>query len=74
MVSSLLNVAYLLSIVGRAFFLPPRSGQAASGINEAPLACVVPLSLTAFACIVLFFQIDNVQSLLSPALGVRSPQ
>ncbi|MBM3526775.1 MAG: monovalent cation/H+ antiporter subunit D family protein [Alphaproteobacteria bacterium] len=82
MVSSLLNVAYLLSIVGRAFFLPPRpddddhghgnghghaNGHAEGGIHEAPLACVIPLSLTALGCIVLFFQIDNITALLAPA-------
>jgi multicomponent Na+:H+ antiporter subunit D len=76
MVSSLLNVAYLLSIVGRAFFLPPRAeqGHAAAAIQEAPLACVVPLSLTAIACIVLFFQIDGIQSLLAPAVDGRPAQ
>jgi multicomponent Na+:H+ antiporter subunit D len=72
MVSSLLNVAYLLSIVGRAFFLPPRKDDHhavhGDGIHEAPLACVVPLSLTALGCIVLFFQIDNITALLAPAM------
>jgi multicomponent Na+:H+ antiporter subunit D len=86
MLSSLLNVAYLLSIVGRAFFLPPRAddhghgqghgdgyadghGHAKDGIHEAPLACVVPLSLTALGCIVLFFQIENITALLAPAIS-----
>jgi multicomponent Na+:H+ antiporter subunit D len=73
MVSSLLNVAYLLSIVGRAFFLPPRGADAGAPakISEAPLACVVPLSLTALACIVLFFQIDNIQVLAASAAASR---
>jgi multicomponent Na+:H+ antiporter subunit D len=71
MVSSLLNVAYLLSIVGRAFFLPPREEDARAKIKEAPLACVVPLSLTALTCVVLFFQIDNIQALVSGAVGGR---
>ncbi|MEZ5786531.1 MAG: proton-conducting transporter membrane subunit [Xanthobacteraceae bacterium] len=72
MVSSLLNISYLLSIVGRAFFLPPREGDselAKGGIREAPLACVVPLSLTAIASVVLFFQIDNIQTLVAGALS-----
>ena len=73
MVSSLLNVAYLLSIVGRAFFMPLHGGHSVvgTGIKEAPLACVVPLSLTAFACVVLFFQIDNIQMLVSGAVSGR---
>ena len=71
--SSLLNVAYLLSIVGRAFFLPPRDDDhgVPAKIKEAPLACVVPLSLTALACIVLFFQIDNIESLVAGAVTGR---
>jgi multicomponent Na+:H+ antiporter subunit D len=69
-VSSLLNVAYLLSIVGRAFFLPApgQDGSRAVAIKEAPLACVVPLSVTAFLCLVLFFQIDKVHDLVAVAL------
>ena len=70
-VSSLLNVAYLLSIVGRAFFLsaPGQDGARAVPIKEAPLACVVPLSVTAILCLVLFFQIDKVQALVSVAIA-----
>jgi multicomponent Na+:H+ antiporter subunit D len=70
MLSSILNVGYLLSIVARAFFLPERGhghGEA-QGIHEAPLACVVPLSLTALFCIVLFFQIDAIEALISGAI------
>ena len=69
LLSSVLNVGYLLSIVGRAFFLPPRDGDAAiAGIREAPLLCVVPLCLTALACVALFFGIDSIRSLLAGAL------
>jgi multicomponent Na+:H+ antiporter subunit D len=71
MVSSLLNVGYLLSIVGRAFFLPPRdaSGTQATAIREAPLACVAPLCVTGLACVALFFGIDFVRSLIAGALA-----
>ncbi|HMB76800.1 MAG TPA: monovalent cation/H+ antiporter subunit D family protein [Kiloniellaceae bacterium] len=76
-VSSLLNIAYLLPIVARAFFLPPppepeakAAGAAASprkgGIAEAPLLCVVPLCITAVGCILLFFFADAVYALLEP--------
>ena len=70
-VSSLLNVAYLLSIVGRAFFLPARGpdGDRAVSIKEAPLACVVPLSVTALLCLLLFFRIDDVYALISRAIS-----
>ncbi len=65
--SSLLNVAYLLPIVGRAFFRPPPGGASSQGsrIKEAPLACVVPLSITALSCIFLFFQVDLLAGLIS---------
>jgi multicomponent Na+:H+ antiporter subunit D len=54
MISSLLNIAYLLPIPMRAFF----SGDADQGsvkIKEAPLPSLIALSVTAIGCIVLFF-------------------
>jgi len=75
MISSLLNVAYLLPVVGRAFFLPPRTPAARSvgaaatptdGIQEAPWFCVAPLCFTALGCIVLFFYADRIFALLAP--------
>lgn len=82
MVSSLLNVAYLLPIVGRGFFAgsdaAPAHGAAQAvgaavsagsrlrGIKEAPLFCVIPPVLTAFGCIVLFFYADHLYRLLEP--------
>ncbi|MCB1804046.1 MAG: monovalent cation/H+ antiporter subunit D family protein, partial [Candidatus Competibacteraceae bacterium] len=68
MLSSLLNVAYLLPIVARGFFLPgpnyasqdeETSGIRRSTIREAPLTCVIPLSITAIGCILLFFFADS---------------
>ena len=55
--SSLLNIAYLLPIVVNAFFLPAEEG-AQDGIKEAPLACVGPLMFTAAGCLVLFVYSD----------------
>jgi multicomponent Na+:H+ antiporter subunit D len=54
MVSTLLNIAYLLPIPLRAFF---NSGPAQEGMKykEAPLPSLVALSVTALGCIVLFF-------------------
>lgn len=57
LVSSLLNAAYFLPIVYRAFFLPPKE-PVAPGIKEAPLFCVVPLSVTALLSVALFFYPD----------------
>lgn len=56
--SSLLNIAYLLPIVARGFLLPSRDDDDVKGIREAPLACVVPLVLTALACLLLFFMAE----------------
>jgi multicomponent Na+:H+ antiporter subunit D len=71
MVSSLLNVAYLLPIVGRAFFLPPRPGDPEAEGGEAPMACVIPLSITAALCVVLFFAAGEIEALLRPLVAVR---
>lgn len=64
--STLLNVAYLLSIVARAFFAePPGTPEAGKAkLAEAPLACVVPLSVTAVLCVVLFFYVEPLADLL----------
>ncbi len=66
-VSSLLNVAYLMPIVARAFFAAPASGPAGpTPIREAPAFCVVPLCLTALGCLALFFGADEIYRLLAP--------
>lgn len=67
MVSSLLNVAYLMPIVARGFFLPP-PGTAPGGkvaVREAPLACTVALSVTAALCVVLFLFAGEIEGLLA---------
>ncbi len=75
MISSLLNVAYLIPIVARGFFLPSPEPQPASAgaaaaprrvIQEAPMFCVVPLCLTALGCLALFFFADSLYRLLEP--------
>ena len=86
MISSLLNVAYLLPVVARGFFAPESTkplaaahhaapteeenperhgGSAWGGLREAPLACVVPLCLTALGCVLLFFYADPLYELLA---------
>jgi len=66
MVSSLLSVAYLMPIVARAFFLPlPHSElDGPTGIEEAPLPCLIALCFTAALTIVLFFQAGTLEMLL----------
>jgi multicomponent Na+:H+ antiporter subunit D len=69
MVSSLLNIAYLMPIPIRGFFSAPPVDSPSSGIREAPLFCVVPLCLTAVGCIVLFFFAGEIARLLEPLVG-----
>jgi len=53
--SSLLNAAYFLPIVYKAFFCTPEESMFENKVQEAPPWCVVPLVLTALLSIVLFF-------------------
>ena len=55
LVSSLLNAAYFFPIVYRGFFAAPVEGREIVGIKEAPLFCLVPLSITALCSLALFF-------------------
>lgn len=54
LLSSLLNVAYLLPISLRAFFAKGPEGQT-EGIKEAPIFCLIAIGVTATMCVVLFF-------------------
>ena len=68
--SSLLNIAYLMPLVARAFFFPlPAAdghGSADDGIQEAPLFCLVPICATALGCVLLFFYAEELYRLLEP--------
>jgi multicomponent Na+:H+ antiporter subunit D len=69
MVSSLLNVAYLVPVAAAGFYLPARSAHQsgdARGIQEAPLMCLVPLCLTALGGIALFFFAEQIHQVLLP--------
>ena len=65
MVSSLLNVAYLLPIVAKGFFLPA-TGDTPKEPGEAPLFCWLPPAITALGCIALFFYGGAIQAFLMP--------
>ena len=66
--SSLLNAAYFLPVVYRAF-LSPLPADTTDGIKEAPLYCLVPLCVTAVASLALFFFHDVFLQLAQRALG-----
>ncbi|MEK9685165.1 MAG: monovalent cation/H+ antiporter subunit D family protein [Rhodospirillaceae bacterium] len=74
MVSSLLNVAYLLPVVGRAFFRPSAPEDGHNGmtqnqpikIKEAPGFCLFAMAISSIGCIVLFFYADRIIKLLEP--------
>ena len=69
MLSTLLNVAYLMPPVMRAFLRPPPSDDPVNyQVNEAPLLCLIPLLITAAGTLVLFVIADPAYQLLS--LGV----
>lgn len=55
LLSSLLNIVYLLPIPMRAFFAKGKDGGAHAGIKEAPVFCLIAIGVTSTMCIVLFF-------------------
>ncbi len=81
-VSSLLNVAYLLSIPVQAFYLDPAEAGAkpkGSGakaidwrnIHEAPILCVAPPLITALFALLLFIFADPLYAYLAPIAEAR---
>ena len=60
MISSLLNVVYLLAPVIRGFFMAPEDGWHKGGMHEAPLPSLIAIVITATGCIVLFFAADPI--------------
>ncbi len=75
MLSSVLNVAYLLPIFARGFFSPetePISGSWREKLKEAPILCVLPPCITAIGCIVLFFYAGSIVAFLTPILTTAS--
>ena len=67
MLSSLLNVAYLLPVVGKGFFL--RGKEAHDGWGEAGTLVWLPPAITAFGCLVLFFYAGAIQEFLMPLVA-----
>jgi len=65
MISSLLNIAYLLPIPFKAFFGSAPGRGHRGGIKEAPLACLIAIGITSAACVALFFYPGKVLALLA---------
>ena len=67
-ISTLLNCAYLLPIALRGFFKSPDTSldHWSPGFQEAPLACVIPLCITAISTFLLFFYIQYIYEFLYP--------
>jgi multicomponent Na+:H+ antiporter subunit D len=69
LVSSLLNVAYLMPLVGRGFFLSEDQKVGKSEFSEGPVLVWLPPALTALGCIVLFFYAGHIQEFLMPIVS-----
>jgi len=67
--SSLLNAAYFLPIVYRAFFCTAEESKFENKVAEAPIWCLLPLKLTAFASILLFLYPQPFLDLAKLAVG-----
>jgi multicomponent Na+:H+ antiporter subunit D len=71
--SSLLNAAYFLPVVYRAFFCTEAESQFENRMEEAPLWCLIPLKLTALVSILLFLYpqpfLDLARSAVEQILG-----
>lgn len=74
--SSLLNVVYLLPIFARGFYggdVPRSDVPIMKRMKEAPLLCVLPPCITALCCILLFFFAGTIEEFLAPMVaGVKS--
>ncbi len=67
-ISSLLNIAYLLSIVARAFFLPAPEGTPVKWSEASPLVWLPP-AITAALCLGLFFHAGTLADFLAPLVS-----
>ena len=67
MISSLLNIFYLLPIAVRGFFAKPQAAEEYTEIKEAPKTMLFALSVTALVSIALFFYTDPFYNLAANA-------
>ena len=71
--SSLLNIAYLLPIPLRAFFPGKQAVSGPVAIHEAPPAALIALCSTALACVLLFFFPNPLFELVSQIFSEGTP-
>ncbi len=71
MVSSLLNIAYLLPVPVKGFFGKTSDGTTHSHIREAPVSCLIAMMITSLACLLLFFYPDPFYDLALNAAGSK---
>lgn len=69
LISSLLNIAYLLPIPIRGFFGKARDGANYDQVREAPTSCLIAMVITSLACLALFFYPDPFYQLAADAAG-----
>ena len=71
MLSSLLNIVYLLGPIARGFYMSDKDNEAlaANGMAEAPFWCVAPPVFTALGCIGLFFYASDIITFIEPIAG-----
>lgn len=69
MLSSLLNIAYLLPIPIRAFLGTPAGGEHYNQVKEAPATILLAMLITSITCILLFFYPDPFYQLATQAVG-----
>ena len=62
LVSSLLNIMYLVVIPVRGFFVKPASDE--KGLQEAPIASLLAIGVAVLGCIVLFFSPDPIYQMM----------
>ena len=71
MLSSVLNIAYLLPIPVRAFFGKPKDGTTYTRIKEAPVSCLAAMIVTSLICLVLFFYPEPFYQLATDIAGAK---
>ena len=71
LISSLLNIAYLLPVPVRGFFGKAPDGTTPHRIKEAPLSCLIAMSITSLACVLLFFYPDPFYELAMTVAGTK---
>jgi multicomponent Na+:H+ antiporter subunit D len=71
LVSSLLNVAYLMPVVGKGFFLRNPDAPQNVKLAESPTLVWLPPAVTAFGCVLLFFYAGHIKAFLMPIVTLN---